>query len=236
MRKRRKALLWTLTGLLFVLAVVLVSTQSPRRDNQPVYNGRTLTQWLDVGAHSPNRRVWGLRNDGRGPTPEQLNEAAQAVRAIGTNAIPFLLEWISYRANGPQRFFKGVLGFPLPGPVRDFLFMTVGGGKYEIRSDLGELGFALLHTNALPAREALSKLVRDANNAGEPWRDRLLPLPAFLREGARIETPPSADEIADGFRMTGFFLARDLFAARGAPLPDSRRAFLAAAAKAMNGV
>jgi DNA repair protein RecO (recombination protein O) len=68
--------------------------------------------------------------------------------------------------------------------------------------------------------------------AGAPWRDRLLPLPAFLRKGALIETRPTADEIADGFRMTGFFLARDLFAARGEPLPDSRRAFLAAAAKA----
>ena len=68
--------------------------------------------------------------------------------------------------------------------------------------------------------------------AGAPWRDRLLPLPAFLREGAKLETRPSADEIADGFRMTGFFLQRDLFATRGEPLPDSRRAFLAAAAKA----
>ncbi len=68
--------------------------------------------------------------------------------------------------------------------------------------------------------------------AGAPWRDRLLPLPAFLRGGTRLETPPSADEIADGFRTTGFFLLRDLFATRGEPLPDSRRAFLAAAAKA----
>jgi DNA repair protein RecO (recombination protein O) len=68
--------------------------------------------------------------------------------------------------------------------------------------------------------------------AGAPWRDRLLPLPPFMREGARLESRPSADEIADGFRMTGFFLTRDLFATRGEPLPDSRRAFLAAAAKA----
>ena len=68
--------------------------------------------------------------------------------------------------------------------------------------------------------------------AGAPWRDRLLPLPGFLREGAELATPPSADELADGFRMTGFFLARDLFATRGESLPDSRRAFLAAAAKA----
>jgi len=65
--------------------------------------------------------------------------------------------------------------------------------------------------------------------AGAPWRDRLLPLPAFLREGARPEAPPTAEEVADGFRLTGFFLLRDVFAARGEPLPDSRRAFLAAA-------
>jgi len=71
--------------------------------------------------------------------------------------------------------------------------------------------------------------------AGAPWRDRLLPLPPFMREGARLESRPSADEIADGFRMTGFFLTRDLFATRGEPLPDSRRAFLAAAAKAGGG-
>ena len=58
----------------------------------------------------------------------------------------------------------------MPGLVRDFLFMTVGGGRHETRSDLGELGFALLNTNAPPAREELSKLVRDANDAGEPWR------------------------------------------------------------------
>ena len=74
-----------------------------------------------------------------------------------------------------------------------------------------------------------------SREAGEPWRDRLLPLPAFLREGAALEPRPSGDDIADAFRMTGFFLARDVFAARGEPLPDSRRAFLAAAAKAAEG-
>jgi len=62
--------------------------------------------------------------------------------------------------------------------------------------------------------------------AGAPWRDRLLPLPSFLRDRAPPEAQPSADEIADGFRLTGFFLARDLFALRGEPLPDSRAAFL----------
>lgn len=67
--------------------------------------------------------------------------------------------------------------------------------------------------------------------AGAPWHDRLLPLPGFLRDSAPLEAQPSAEEIADGFRLTGFFLARDLFALRGEPLPDSRAAFLKAAAQ-----
>jgi DNA repair protein RecO (recombination protein O) len=67
--------------------------------------------------------------------------------------------------------------------------------------------------------------------AGAPWRDRLLPLPPFLREDAPLEAQPSSDEVADAFRLTGFFLARDLFALHGEPLPDSRAAFLKAAAQ-----
>lgn len=70
--------------------------------------------------------------------------------------------------------------------------------------------------------------------AGEAWKERLLPLPAFLRLGAAAPAPEPA-EVADAFRLTGFFLMRDLFAPRGLPMPDSRRAFLAAAAKAEAG-
>ena len=70
--------------------------------------------------------------------------------------------------------------------------------------------------------------------AGAPYRERLLPLPGFLRPGAAASAPTSA-EIADAFRLTGFFLLRDLFAPRGQPLPDARRAFLAAARAAEGG-
>ena len=66
--------------------------------------------------------------------------------------------------------------------------------------------------------------------AGAPWRDKLLPLPAFLR-GEAGAAPPIAD-VADAFRTTGYFLDRDLFGPRGLPMPDSRRAFLAAAGAA----
>ncbi len=67
-------------------------------------------------------------------------------------------------------------------------------------------------------------------SAGAPWRDRLLALPAFLRADKSAVAPNSTD-LADAFRLTGFFLERDLFGPRGLPMPDARRAFLAAAAK-----
>jgi DNA repair protein RecO (recombination protein O) len=70
-------------------------------------------------------------------------------------------------------------------------------------------------------------------SAGEPWRERLLPLPAFLR-GSGANAAPNAADLEGAFRLTRFFLERDLFAPRGQEIPDSRRAFLAAALRAEN--
>ncbi|MGQ0445458.1 MAG: DNA repair protein RecO [Beijerinckiaceae bacterium] len=63
-----------------------------------------------------------------------------------------------------------------------------------------------------------------SKEAGEPYKARLLPLPSFLR--GEIEAPSPA-EIRDGFRLTGFFLLRDLFGPRGKTLPEARGAYLA---------
>ena len=64
--------------------------------------------------------------------------------------------------------------------------------------------------------------------AGEPWRDKLLTLPAFLRDERQA---PLAIDVAAAFALTGYFLERDVFSARGVETPDSRRAFLAAASR-----
>jgi DNA repair protein RecO (recombination protein O) len=60
--------------------------------------------------------------------------------------------------------------------------------------------------------------------AGEPWRERLLPLPGFLR--ARDSTP-TREDVRDGFRLTGYFLERDLFGPRGMQMPEARAALIA---------
>jgi DNA repair protein RecO (recombination protein O) len=67
--------------------------------------------------------------------------------------------------------------------------------------------------------------------AGRPWQDKLLRLPAFLGE-PEPATPPSAAELADGFALTGFFLLRHALEPRGLTLPDARGAFVSAVVRA----
>lgn len=56
--------------------------------------------------------------------------------------------------------------------------------------------------------------------AGEPYRSRLLLLPAFLRQSA--DAAPSRDEIWDGLRLTGYFLQERVLAPHHRPMPPGR--------------
>lgn len=63
-----------------------------------------------------------------------------------------------------------------------------------------------------------------SRSAGEPYAERLLALPGFLTE------PPgggaSRDALGQGFRLSGTFLQRHVYGARGLPVPDVRASFL----------
>ncbi len=61
--------------------------------------------------------------------------------------------------------------------------------------------------------------------AGEPWADKMLRLPAFLRDAAAA---PAGGDLADGFALTGFFLARHVLEPRGLTLTEERAHFIAA--------
>lgn len=56
------------------------------------------------------------------------------------------------------------------------------------------------------------------------YETRLLPLPAFLTGDTRSNRSPA--DIADGLRLTGYFLERDLYAAHGLPMPTLRTELL----------
>jgi len=61
--------------------------------------------------------------------------------------------------------------------------------------------------------------------AGEPWQERMLRLPAFLR-GEQDAGEPASRELSDAFALTGFFLQRHVFEPRGLAMHDSRGSFI----------
>jgi DNA repair protein RecO (recombination protein O) len=95
---------------------------------------------------------------------------------------------------------------------------------------LGALGFGLdLDRCALTGtRDDLAyvspKSGRAVNRAAAaPWKERLLPFPRLLQEDVEGVSP---EALADAFRLTGYFLARDVFAPRGAAMPASRELYI----------
>ena len=96
--------------------------------------------------------------------------------------------------------------------------------RYELLM-LAELGFGL-DLEACAISGASENLVAVSPKSGravsaaeaEPYAGKLLPLPAFLREGGR----GSWAEIAQGLETTGHFLARDVLTDRSMPLLEAR--------------
>lgn len=104
--------------------------------------------------------------------------------------------------------------------------------RFEL-SMLTELGFGL-DLSACAATGATVDLVyvspksggAVSRQAGEPWRDRLLPLPPFLRATGDEQNCWSEQDLLDGFELTGRFLLRHVLEPRGQGHSDARAGFI----------
>jgi DNA repair protein RecO (recombination protein O) len=98
---------------------------------------------------------------------------------------------------------------------------------------LAELGFGL-DLSTCAATGATGDLVyvspksgvAVSRQAGEPWRDRLLRLPPFLRESDDGRNGWSDQDLQDGFALTGRFLLRHVLEPRGQRHSDAREGFI----------
>ncbi len=67
-----------------------------------------------------------------------------------------------------------------------------------------------------------------SREAGAPWHEKLLALPAFLGTPEGRVNGLSAADLRDGFRLTGLFLERRVLEPRGLNHPQAREGFIAA--------
>jgi DNA repair protein RecO (recombination protein O) len=104
--------------------------------------------------------------------------------------------------------------------------------RFELQM-LSEFGFGL-DLDQCAATGATSELIyvspksgrAVSRAAGEPWQERMLRLPGFLR-GDQDDELANA-QLSDAFALTGFFLERHVFEPRGLAIDDSRARFIAA--------
>lgn len=105
-----------------------------------------------------------------------------------------------------------------------------GWGSLYVKWELGllqELGFRLDldHCAATGATEDLIWVSPKSGcavsrEAGQPYKDRMLPLPVFVREEGGVAQ--TVTQVLQGLKLTGYFLERHVFTPHTHPMPPAR--------------
>ncbi len=131
------------------LAGVIAKLAVPT-EREPEHGGRKLGEWLELYLQPFDRFT-----DGQ--------EAAEAVRHMGTNALPWLLKWTDYEPPG----WKRMLWTNAPSVARrSGYFRLLNRPSDELRW-LARFGFEILGPQARPA---LPEVQRRMVDWGKPWR------------------------------------------------------------------
>jgi DNA repair protein RecO (recombination protein O) len=210
-------------------AIIDVLTRERGRHSGLVRGGRSRTQRPVLQAGNLVHLVWRARlEDHLGQftaDPCRMIVASvidSAPRLAALNTITTLASLLPEREPHPRLYEASLL-------LLDHIDDDDIWPALLVRWELGlldELGFGLdLERCALSgARDGLAYVSPKTGKAvtqaqGEPWKDRLLRLPGFVCGGpARA----SASEVADGLKLSGYFLARHVFEPRGLSEPVSR--------------
>lgn len=210
------------------------------RDNEPRYEGRSLSEWLAlqpmpadleaVTAPSKAERIAAVRaRDAR--IIAFRAEKDFAVRAIGTNALPWLLQWMRYELPPWRQQLLKLATRPVEGKTLDEGKIVYGQslilGKAARLAELADLAFIILNTNAAPAIPELETMMKDNQKPDKGLR-AIYALAAIGVPAVQVLTNALADtnqthrcEI-----MQAFYVVRDM-------IPPSRDTYLAACVPAL---
>jgi hypothetical protein len=167
--KRRRVLIILAVAFIFAIVAVMVW---PMKE-EPVYQGKKLSEWFLESRYYYNQPGWG---------ETEGNESANAVREIGTNALPFLLDWTRYRRPAWRARLLPAFNALTPWIKRMPVVRSVSDDRQVARAELAPYGFALLGPRAVSAVPALCCLVHPTNAA--PLRAAILKTEVFYRLGS----------------------------------------------------
>ncbi|MCH9844855.1 MAG: DNA repair protein RecO [Alphaproteobacteria bacterium] len=103
---------------------------------------------------------------------------------------------------------------------KDFLFHSGAGLDFSICALTGarkNLRYVSPHTG---------KAITAAAANGQKWRNKLLPIPSFLQDDSILAAPPSQQDLAEGFALTGYFLNKYCLSIGIRKLPEIRQKIL----------
>jgi hypothetical protein len=149
-QKHRKLLLAvTLMALLLIVVIALCFAPSRRVITEPQYQGRYLSEWLS----DPQLLI---------PDLEFADETGlTAVRAIGTNALPFYLAWLHYE---PGELRKTVWSSPIHRQAANTpAYSNWLNPSEQWRATYAFRGFEILNTNAVSAIPELAAMLNLTN-------------------------------------------------------------------------
>ena len=149
---RKRWTIWVPAGCAFAALIAMLAFPTER---EPEYGGRTLGEWLKLYLESRD-----------GDTDRQ--EAAEAVGHIGTNALPWLLEWTDYQPAGWKMALatNSRAAAQTSGYFRSAYFWLLNRPADNLNL-LGRFGFEILGPQARPA---LPEVQRRMADWGKPWR------------------------------------------------------------------
>jgi hypothetical protein len=138
------------------LVAVVVAVLVWPGEREPEYQGKKLSEWLRV----PSRK----------PEAGAASERVEAIRHIGTNALPFLLKWIRCDVPPWKAKLQGILA-KLPQRIRDsHALRSLTMNEAARRGMLAVIGFQILGRQSEPAIPELAKLANDPKSPeGSFW-------------------------------------------------------------------
>ena len=132
------------------VALAVVAAMVRPHDDEPRYGGRSITQWIDR-YHQTDCR-----------TSVERNEVEEAVRHIGTNAIPFFLYSLadSETPAWAERLGRLLERAPLPAGIKTLPYSH----RRETRCNCAATAFQILGEQGAPAVPGLTKLLNMTNS------------------------------------------------------------------------